>query len=227
MARRLLLVGASGAIGGAIAKEASARGWQVSPAGRGSGAAIRYDIRSGGFGDLGAAAPFDAVCWAQGANLSDSVFAFDVKQHLELYEANVLTIAHGLAQLIERGALSDRGARLCVISSIWQESARPDRLSYAVTKAALGGLVRATSADLAPHGHLINAVLPGVIDTPMTLRALSTEQIAGVEELTGAGRLPDLGSVVASALFLLSEENRSITGQSLAVDLGFSVIRRL
>ena len=226
---RLLVVGASGAIGAAVVFQARERSWDVTECVRsprpGSGS-ICYDLAAGGFEALAELAPFDAVCWAQGANLADSPATFDVARHQELYNANVLTVAHGLSQLVTAGALAASGARLCVVSSIWQEIARQDRLSYSITKAAVGGLVRAASADLASAGHLINAVLPGVIDTPMARRALSAEQIERVGDMTGTGRLADMGGLTAAILFVLSPENTSITGQSLPVDLGFTTQRR-
>jgi NAD(P)-dependent dehydrogenase (short-subunit alcohol dehydrogenase family) len=114
------------------------------------------------------------------------------------------------------------GARMVVVSSIWQERARGDKLSYMVTKAAVGGLVRSASVDLGWEGHLVNAVLPGVLDTPMTRTNLSDEQITVVTGKTTLGRLPDLGTVAETICFLCSRDNRSISGQSVVVDLGMS-----
>lgn len=224
------MVGASGAIGSAIVDGARTRGWNVLTAGRGSAVPspdVVYDIDAGGFSPLTEAGPFDAVCWAQGANLADSPASFEAESHLALYKANVMTVAHGLSQLVQQQMLAPSGARLCIISSVWQEQARAERFSYVITKSAVGGLVRAASADLAPAGHLMNAVLPGVIDTPMARHMLAETQIAKVEAMTGAGRLADMESVVAATLFLLSPENRAITGQSVAVDLGFGIVRAL
>ena len=166
--------------------------------------------------------PFDGVCWAQGANMTDSLFAFDADRHLELYSANVLTVLKSAAGLVSSRLLRPEGARLTVVSSIWQERARGDKLSYTVTKAAIGGLVRSASVDLGREGHLINGVLPGVLDTPMTRENLSAEQIAEVAGRTTLDRLPDLETLSETILFLCSAENAAISGQSLAVDLGMS-----
>lgn len=223
---RLLVFGASGAIGGAIAAEGRARGWDVLGVGRGDTGPDRwrrYDALVDDAADaLAGEGPFDGVCWAQGANLSDSVQRFDVAAHLDLYRANCLSVIAGMAALHEAGLLSRGGARLTVVSSIWQERARADKLSYTVTKAAVGGLVRAAAVDLGQEGHLVNAVLPGVLDTPMTAANLSADQLAVVERKTTHARLPDLGSVTDLACFLCSDQNKSISGQSIAVDLGMS-----
>jgi 3-oxoacyl-[acyl-carrier protein] reductase len=232
-AERLLLFGASGAIGGAILDAAVARGWQViavsrrRPADAPEGIAwIATDPLEAGFSAdaLRSEAPYTSVCWAQGANLNDSVYDVDATRHLEIYNANCTYILVTLQALLTAGLL-ERGSRLCVISSIWQELARQNKLSYCMSKAALKGLVLSASADLAKDGHLINAVLPGALDTPMTRRNLSAEQIGRLEGGTQFGTLPQLGDVASLACYLCSAENTGITGQFIAADLGYSRVR--
>lgn len=227
---RLLLFGASGAIGQAIAQHALARGWTVlgvtrsavPPVDSAGMSWMRYDpLTDATFPGVGDDR-FDAVCWAQGANMADSLNAFDADRHLELYRANCLSVLAGAAALVAGQRLRVGGARLVIISSIWQERARQDKLSYAVTKAAIGGVVRSASVDLGADGHLINGVLPGVMDTPMTAANLSLEQLQIVRDRTTLGRLPDLATLSDLVLFLCSSGNNSITGQSVAVDLGMS-----
>jgi NAD(P)-dependent dehydrogenase (short-subunit alcohol dehydrogenase family) len=228
---RLLVIGATGAIGGAVVRHALARGWSVVGASRQPQAEpqveglsrVCYDPMRGDPGiDLAGQDRFDAVCWAQGANLADSLLDFDADRHRQLYEANCLSVLVSAAALLKAGLLSQSGARLTIVSSIWQERARPDKLSYTVTKAAIGGLVRSAAVDLGAQGHLVNGVLPGVLDTPMTAANLSSAQITSVRERTTIGRLPDLDTVAAMIVLLCSAENRSISGQSITVDLGMS-----
>jgi 3-oxoacyl-[acyl-carrier protein] reductase len=114
---------------------------------------------------------------------------------------------------------------MCIISSIWQNLARQSKLSYCISKSALQGLVLSASADLAAEGHLINAVLPGALDTPMTRRNLTAEQINSLTSATAFGRLPSLTDVASLVCFLCSPENTGITGQFIAADLGFSHVR--
>src|SRR5262249_41630085 len=120
-----------------------------------------------------------------------------------------------------------KDARLCVISSIWQTLSRQNKLSYSVTKAALQGFVLSTAVDLGRDGYLINAILPGALDTPMTRRMLKPKQIKALESATFFNRLPTLADVANLALFLCSEQNTSITGQFIAADLGFRHARIL
>lgn len=222
---RLLLFGAGGAIGGAIRTVFVDKGWQVTGTGRKARAGIvAFDPFSDDASALENSGPFDAVCWAQGANLNDNVRSVDPQKHLELYRANVLFCVVSLKLLLDKGLLA-KAARLCVISSIWQTIARPDKFSYSITKAALQGFVTAASVDLGDTGCLINAVLPGALDTPMTHANLTPQQVANLQNATGFGRLARLEDVAALAHFLCSADNKSITGQFVRVDVGFSHAR--
>src|SRR5262249_21158580 len=229
--QQLLVFGASGAIGGAVVCAARQRGWTVTPTARTAGMVSGVEcIRIDPFGDdssgetLANFAPYSAVCWAQGANTDDNVFNFDLDRHLELYRANCLFILVTLKALLARNLLA-HPARLCVVSSIWQNLARQDKLSYCVSKSALQGLVSSASTDLAAEGHLFNAVLPGALDTPMTRGYLTDEQMSKLESATKFHKLPTLKDVISLIMFLCSPENTGITGQFIAADLGMSRVR--
>lgn len=227
MVSRILVFGGRGAIGSAVRARFLQRGWQVTATSRQpTDGWIVCDPAHGITNEtmLDAAAPYAAVCWAQGANRSDSVFDVDPKKHAALYQANCLFVLETLKLLLERELLAP-AARLVVISSIWQNIARQNKLSYIMTKAAIGGLVQSASVDLAPRGIFINAVLPSAIDTPMTAANLSPEQLQRLAGSTGFNRLVSLDDVVAAVEFLASDQNTGMTGQSLTVDLGFSHAR--
>jgi 3-oxoacyl-[acyl-carrier protein] reductase len=233
MSHRFLVFGASGAIGSALVASAAARGWDVTAVARhtpepsDAANAFAYDPFDGSnFADssLAGAEPFDGVCWAQGANVNDSIANVDLEKHLEIYRANCLYVLASLQDLIRAGKLR-APAKLCVISSIWQNLARQSKLTYCMTKAAVEGMVLSLSTDLAADGHLVNAVLPGALETPMTRKNLSAEQIDRLTTATQFGRLPSLEDVSAAVLFLCSPENTGITGQFIAADLGFSRVR--
>jgi 3-oxoacyl-[acyl-carrier protein] reductase len=232
---RLLLFGASGAIGSAIGSIFQTRGWSVVNVSRNQPRAEKpdneylcvdpfdatYDPAT--FDRCG---PYDAVVWAQGKNLNDSVYSVSADDNLDMYRANCLFIAITLKDLLERRLLA-AGARLCVISSIWQSLARQNKLSYCMTKAALQGLVTSAAADLGKDGYFINAILPGALDTPMTRQNLSPAQLERLQSATLFNRLPTLEDVGSLAYFLCSEANTGITGQFIAADLGFSHVRIL
>lgn len=229
-----VVFGASGSIGAAICAMGVAKGWRVTGVSRSLPGhpvqGVQYIELDPVHQDLDAVMPFanmpafHAVCWAQGMNLADDIKTVDVEQHLEIYAANCLYIVKTLQHLLRSQALQ-AASRLCVISSIWQNLARQNKLSYCMTKAALEGLVLSTSADLAAEGHLINAVLPGVVDTPMTRANLQSEQIARIAGGTSFDRLVALQDVTSVVGYLCSSDNTGITGQFLAADLGWSRVR--
>ncbi len=229
---RVLLFGANGAIGGKIAEKFLSEGWDVVGATRRPVAGkqgiswleldpFHVDFDGSALRPL---APYSAVCWAQGANLNDSIYNVTLDGHMELYRANCVFILLTFQKLLELNLLSP-ASRLCIISSIWQNLARQNKFSYSMTKAALQGLVLSAAADIAADGHFINAVLPGALDTPMTRRNLSGDQIWRLEESTKFKRLPALADVANLVFYLCGPYNTGITGQFIAADLGFSNVR--
>ncbi len=220
------MFGATGFIGRAVSAAFAADGIDTLRVSRrggdtDAGPAIAFDpLAADADWDALAGEPFARVVFAQGANRNDSVFRFDRAAYLGLMDANVTYVAVALAELVGRGLVA-KPARFVVISSIWQTLARQEKLSYAISKAALQGLVHSASLDLARDGHLVNAVLPGVLDTAMTRAMLSEEQLAAFEGATPFGRLADVADVAEMVNFLCSNRNGSITGQFVAVDLGY------
>ena len=98
--------------------------------------------------------------------------------------------------------------------------------AYAAAKAAVIGLTRAAAARYAPDGIRFNALAPGLVETPMSRRALSDEQIRSYVERKqplGGGRPGQPADVDGAAVFLLSDAARFVTGQVLAVDGGWSL----
>lgn len=230
---RVAVMGASGAIGAGLVSWFSERGWEVLAVSRqwSEGSDTCTHVRRIAWNPLldDVAPPeldrLDAVVWAQGANGTDDIGNMDYAEHLRMYDANVGYILRSLQTLLNSGRLASTGARLCVISSIWQDIARQSKLSYCITKSALQGLVRSVSLDLAEYGHVINAVLPGALDTPMTRANLSVEQLARLEDATPGHVLARVEDVAATVEFCCSPAHRAITGQFITVDRGFSHAR--
>jgi NAD(P)-dependent dehydrogenase (short-subunit alcohol dehydrogenase family) len=221
---RVLVPGARGAIGTAVASLFLERDWTVLPATHSQlGGAIDItgpdwvsEVLEGG--------KLDAVVFAQGANTSGGLEQTTSDDLDEMWRANVAVVAEVMGSLAAAGAFAEP-ARVVVVSSVWQEVARSGKIAYTASKAAVGGLVRAMAVDLAPRGILVNAVLPGVLDTPMTREHLSAESIARVTADTPAGRLATVEDVARAAYWLASDDNTAVTGQSVAVDLGWMVAR--
>jgi 3-oxoacyl-[acyl-carrier protein] reductase len=230
-AARVLVVGARGAIGTAIVDTFERRGWTVLPGTHAlrAGDTDRpwVDVSDPAWASrVAAGGPLDAVVFAQGANTSGGIQDTSAADLDEMWQANVVVVAEATRSLLDAGALADP-SRIVVISSVWQDLARAGKVAYTTSKAAVGGLVRALAVELAPQGVLVNAVLPGVLDTPMTRAHLSPESIARVTDDTPAGRLATVDDVARATYWLASDDNTGVTGESITVDLGWTVARRV
>jgi 3-oxoacyl-[acyl-carrier protein] reductase len=166
----------------------------------------------------------DAIVWAQGKNLSDNIYDLNFEKHLDTYKANVLFILNSLHSILQLKLLKKK-SRICIISSIWQNLAKANKLSYCISKSALQGLVSSLSIDLGNDGILVNAILPGAIDSPMTRRNLSKKQIDSIKKQSPLNSLATNKDIVELVCFLCSSENSGITGQFIAADRGFSNAR--
>jgi 3-oxoacyl-[acyl-carrier protein] reductase len=104
----------------------------------------------------------------------------------------------------------------------WEEHAH-----YCAAKAGLTGLVRAMAAELGPHGINVNAVAPGIIETPQTLDPVNSLGAAGIaatalrQPVRRVGQPEDIANAF---VFLASPESSFITGQVLVVDGGRSLL---
>ena len=232
--KKLLLFGGNGTIGQSVQLKFEQHNWDVWTVGRNPQSKSQYvcwnpiseNIADDEVHALSEAGPFDGVCWSQGMNLSDNVFEFNVGPHRQMYDANVIYILNSLAYLLKNNIVSSP-AKFCILSSIWQNFSKQNKLSYSVTKSALQGLVLSAANDMAKEGHMINAVLPGAIETPMTRENLSDSQIKKIEQSTQFNRLATLEDVSNAVYFTCSELNSGMTGNFITVDLGFSHARNI
>lgn len=105
------------------------------------------------------------------------------------------------------------------VSSVWGVHGASCETAYSAAKAGVIGFTKALAKELGPSGITVNAVAPGVIDSPMNTARLSFEELRELAEETPLERLGK-PSEVAKAVRALAE-NRFITGQVLGVDGGF------
>jgi len=111
------------------------------------------------------------------------------------------------------------GGSIINISSLNGVAGSVATVGYTASKFGVRGLTRAVALDLAPRGIRVNAILPGVIDTPMIASA-----IAGFEEHIGNGipmrRMGQPHDIASAALFFAGDDSAWITGTDLIVDGG-------
>ena len=125
------------------------------------------------------------------------------------------------------------GGRIVNLSSISGRSGRPDQAHYAAAKSGVISLTQSAALSFAPQGITVNAVCPGVVDTPMTtgihqIRASALgitpeESLARMVAKIPLGRLEKTEDVANAVSFLCSPDASYITGQSLNVDGGMEM----
>jgi NAD(P)-dependent dehydrogenase (short-subunit alcohol dehydrogenase family) len=220
-----LIFGSTGTLGGAILDKYRAEKWDVTCAVR--KVVNDCDIQVPLTSDVLGSKKFDAVVFAQGANVNGSAMQTGTKELNELFEANVTVIAESISTLMGANSINE-GGRVVILSSLWEQFTRQEKFAYSVTKAAVGGLVRSLAVDLGRQKKiLVNGILPGIINSPMVARTLSPEQIANVVSQTPIGELASTVDVANSVYMFGSALNTGISGQSIFVDRGFSVARTI
>jgi 3-oxoacyl-[acyl-carrier protein] reductase len=114
--------------------------------------------------------------------------------------------------------------RIVNLASVWGVISRPKRSVYSITKFGVVGLTKAVSADLAPHGILVNAVSPGFTMTELTKNTVSETEIGELSGLIPLGRFAEPPEIAKMVLFLSSPLNTYLTGQNVIVDGGFTSV---
>ncbi|MHB0979910.1 MAG: SDR family NAD(P)-dependent oxidoreductase [Thermoleophilia bacterium] len=135
------------------------------------------------------------------------------------------TMKFGLPLMVERG-----GGSIVLTSSAGGTGGKPGNVAYAATKHAVQGMMRTAAVEYAPAGIRVNAVLPGVIETPMIHqleRTFSPDDPAkGAADLAASSLMKRYGTpreVADLMLFLACDESSFCTGASYYVDGGFQL----
>jgi NAD(P)-dependent dehydrogenase (short-subunit alcohol dehydrogenase family) len=123
-----------------------------------------------------------------------------------------------------RMVATGRGS-IIVFSSIRSQVVEPGQGVYAATKAGALQLVRAMAAELGPSGIRVNAIAPGVVETPLTEQIKSQpDWYRAYAEKSALGRWSQPGELVGAVVYLASEASSFVTGSLLYVDGGWTAI---
>jgi 3-oxoacyl-[acyl-carrier protein] reductase len=240
--RTALVTGASGGIGGAVAKALHAQGARVVLSGTRADALDRLKSELGERAftapcNLGDAAQVEALIknaeTAAGANIDilvnnagitrDNLFVrMTDEQWDEVLRVN-LTAAFKLSRAALRNMMRARWGRIITITSVVGTTGNPGQGNYAAAKAGLVGMTKSLAYEVASRNITVNCVAPGFIATAMT-EALTEAQKAAILPRVPAGRLGEGGDVAAAAVYLASPEASYVTGQTLHVNGGMAMI---
>ncbi|MEP3298449.1 MAG: 3-oxoacyl-[acyl-carrier-protein] reductase [Pseudoruegeria sp.] len=134
-----------------------------------------------------------------------------------------LTSTMRLCRGVMRGMMKARWGRIVNISSVVGATGNPGQANYAASKAGMVGMSKSIAYEVANRGITVNSVAPGFITTAMTDK-LTDDQKSGILGNVPAGRMGDAEEIAAAVLYLASPEAGYVTGTTLHVNGGMAML---
>jgi 3-oxoacyl-[acyl-carrier protein] reductase len=128
-----------------------------------------------------------------------------------------------LSRAALKGMFKRRNGRIIGITSVVGVTGNPGQANYAASKAGMIGFSKSLAGEVASRGVTVNCVAPGFISSPMT-DSLNEQQRAGILGRIPAGRLGEGADIAAACIYLASDEGAYVTGQTLHVNGGMAMI---
>lgn len=236
-----LVTGATGGIGGAIAKALHAQGATVGLSGRNGeklqalaaelGERVHVlpaDLSSDdAIADLvkradDAMGKIDILVNNAGLTRDGLSMRMSAADWQDVLDVN-LTAPFRLAQAVQRGMMKRRTGRIINIASVVGVTGNPGQCNYVASKAGMIGWSKAMAAEIASRGITVNCIAPGFIATNMT-DALNEEQKARINATIPAGKMGTSEDIAAAAVYLAGDESAYVTGQTIHVNGGMAMI---
>jgi 3-oxoacyl-[acyl-carrier protein] reductase len=236
-----LVTGASGGIGGAIAKSLHAQGATIVLSGTRAEAleALKTEIGSRAhvatcnLSDSASvealpktaeqlAGPIDILINNAGVT-RDNLFMRMKDDEWDQVIAVDLTAAFRLSRAVLRGMMKKRWGRIIQITSVVGTMGNPGQGNYAAAKAGVVGMSKSLAYEVASRNITVNCVAPGFIATAMT-DVLTDDQKNQISGRIPAGRMGQSHEIAAAVVYLASNEAAYVTGQTLHVNGGMAMI---
>jgi len=134
-----------------------------------------------------------------------------------------LSASFRLARAAVKGMMRRRFGRIIAVTSVVAVTGNAGQANYAAAKAGMIGLIKSLALEYARRNITANCIAPGFIATPMTDK-LNEKQREAILARVPAGRLGVAGDVAAATVYLASDEAAYVTGQTLHVNGGMAMI---
>jgi 3-oxoacyl-[acyl-carrier protein] reductase len=236
-----LVTGASGAIGGAIARALHAQGATVAISGTRQDALDKLAAELGARVhtlrcDLSDAAAveklvpdaeakmekLDILIANAGVN-ADNLFVSLTDEAWDKVIAVNLTATFRLSRAAVKSMMRRRWGRIIGISSVVGFTGNPGQGNYTASKAGMVGMMKSVAAEYAKRNVTANCIAPGIIASPM-IDKLNDKQREAILARVPAGKLGTGKDIAAAAVYLASEEAHYVTGQTFHVNGGMAMI---
>jgi 3-oxoacyl-[acyl-carrier protein] reductase len=237
-----LVTGASGGIGGGIAKALHGQGASVVLSGTRAEAleALRAELGERAYlatcnlsetasvealpkaAETAAGAPIDILVNNAGIT-RDNLFMRMKDDEWDQVIAVNLTAAFRLSRAVLRGMMKKRWGRIINITSVVGETGNPGQGNYAAAKAGLAGMTRSLAQEVASRNITVNCIAPGFIATAMTEK-LNDDQKSALMPRIPAGRMGTPEDIAAAAVYLASDEAAYVTGETIQINGGMAMI---
>jgi NAD(P)-dependent dehydrogenase (short-subunit alcohol dehydrogenase family) len=244
MSETALITGAAGGLGQAVASRLASEGWSLIVAGRSAErlaavyGANHLQIEADCSTAEGARRLLDMareqgqtptrLAHCVGNIRLGALHRMKETDFLDCLSANLISAFHTLAAFVGALREAQQPGAAVLVSSAAARIGTPNHEAVAAAKAGVEGLARGAASTYAPNGIRVNAVAPGIMDTPATAGLLGSAALREVAArqypLPGIGDPAELADLM---VWLLSDRAARVTGQVWSLDGGFSAIRPL